>query len=410
MQHSEGTASSSAEERAGMKRKAPRDSRTRSPSPKRPCDSSAKVGTGEPDGAESSGVCSEEHLGRETAQEDYEFDTTPKWPIPDEKQRARIYDEWHLRLHRPDSIFREVWNILTTRVWLLAHDNFPPSYMWKDLSKENQAEIEVWASHAQEWMESSERLRAQCFFEAWIFRLLYDHLFSPECQDKWSCEMWKIYGQQQYALRGYLDGPDSEEGMNSNFNVRFHNWRSMTAEMTLHATGRRWHTEPSRLKDILLDRLGPLMSDPRRPFPKNLDKNLYGIVHFAIELDLLMIYSSLWLKLEMKVPNMSVIKDFAYDYKDMATHGCFYSPSKAAKSISQTVDFISQPSFAIFGGTFTSMESEDHWKAVPSFGHEFNLEFQSPSLVQLAINGGEDQGFAPATTTLQDTDAKTVED
>ncbi|CAH0003100.1 unnamed protein product [Clonostachys byssicola] len=410
MQHSEGTASSSNEERAGMKRKVPRDSRTRSPSPKRPCGSSAEVGTGEPNGADSSGVCSEDHLGPETDQEDSESDTAPKWPIPDETIRARIYDEWRLRLRRPDSIFREVWNMLPTRVWLLARENFPPSYLWKDLSKENQAEIEVWASHAQEWMESSERLRAQCFFEAWIFRLLYDHLFSPECQDKWSCEMWKIYGQQQYALRGYVDGPDSEDGMNSFFNLGFHNWRSMTAEMTLHATGRRWHTEPSRLKDILVDRLGPLISDPRQPFPENLDKNLHGIVHLAIELDILMIYSTLWLKLEMKVPNMSVVKDFAYDDKDMATHGCFYNLSKGAKSITQTVDFICQPSFAIFGRTFTRAESDEHWKAVPSFGNQFDREFQSPSLVQLAINGGEDQGFTSAATTLQDTDVKSVED
>jgi hypothetical protein len=198
--------------------------------------------------------------------------------------------------------------------------------------------------------------------------------------------------------------------MDSFFNVRFHNWRSMTAEMTLHATGRRWHTEPSRLKNILVNRLGPLISDPPQPFPNNLDKHLYGIVHFAIELDLLMIYSSLWLKLEMKVPNMSMIKDFAYDHKDMATYGRFYDSSKAAKSISQTVDFISQPSFAIFGGTRTSTESKDLWKAAPSFGNEFNKEFQSPSLVQLAINGGEDQGSALVTPTLQDTDVKSVED
>ncbi|CAH0058733.1 unnamed protein product [Clonostachys solani] len=414
MQHPEGTASSFDQQRAGMKREVPRDSRTRSPSPKRPCDSSAKVGAREPDGAESSGVYSEEHAGQEAGQakvgqEDSESGTTSEWPIPDEKFRARVYDEWHLRLHRPDTIYHGPWFDLRASIAKFAHDNFPPSYLWKDLSKENQAEIEVWASHAQEWMESSERLRSNLFFEAWIFRLLYDHLFSPECQDKWSCEMWKSYGQLQCSLGGHLDGPDSEDGMDSFFNICFHNWRSMSAEMILHVTGRRWHTEPSRLKDILVERLGPLISDPRQPFPKKLDENLYELVHFAIELDLLMIYSTLWLKLEMKVPNTGVIKDFAYDYKDIATHGRFYSPSKAANSITQKVDFISQPSFAIFGKTFTRMESDEHWKAVLSFGNKFNVEAQGPDPVELAINGGEDQGFASAAATLQDTDAKSVE-
>ncbi|VUC20971.1 unnamed protein product [Clonostachys rosea] len=346
-QRHDNTTSSSDEEKRGVKRReVSRDSSMGSPNPKRPRNPSAKVGIGEIDGADSGCVCSEgkpvrAEADQETAgQEDSESTAALNWPIPDENIRAKIYDEWYPRKFHPDAIFRGPWTNLKVKVSVFVRKNFLPGYSWKNLSKEIQAEIEVWASHAQEWMESSNALRSGCFFEAWIFRLLYDHLFSPGCQDKWSCEMWKLYGQLQCSLR---------------------------------------------------------------------DENLYKLVHFAVELDLLMIYSHLWLKMEMKVPNTRKIMDFPYDDSDAATQHSFWSPEKAAKSIPQVVNFICQPSLSIHGKNVPAQHAEV-WKVLARFGDNFQVQQHTLDPVVLAVNGGEDQGFEPVATALQDTDVKSEED
>lgn len=79
--------------------------------------------------------------------------------------------------------------------------NSQPS--WNILSEETQAKLTNWAPKAKQYIEGDLLLRGALYL-AWVWRVLYEHLFSAECTDKWSGEHWSNYGKLRSELGGNI--------------------------------------------------------------------------------------------------------------------------------------------------------------------------------------------------------------
>jgi hypothetical protein len=96
----------------------------------------------------------------------------------------------------------EFWEGLRALVLGFVHKTFPPAYSWDRLPGVYQDEISEWATNAPNYFNSSNKDLVEDIFIAWIFHILYEHVFSGADPDKWNGELWQSFGKIQASARG----------------------------------------------------------------------------------------------------------------------------------------------------------------------------------------------------------------
>ncbi|VUC28500.1 unnamed protein product [Clonostachys rosea] len=353
------TAMSSDEEDGELKRReVSRDSTMRSPASKRPCIPLNSPGNEIQDSAD---VVTSGDSDDKQAITKLESISRPPSPIPlknEGKWRSFVYGD--LRDIQQHGIKR-LWSELRCDITLLVKEWMPERYLWEDLSEESRKEISSWASNAKGYIENDQKKYSSALFEAWIFHLLYENLFSLDCHEKWSSPDWAMFGQLQ---RIYSNHAESSGDADSPFNIRFHNWRHISSGMLFDMHKDTWHTEPCRLYGILAGHLGPLfLSKSRVRAPDQTShERLEWLLHTAIKLDALMIHSQISLTMKMRDPATGKVKDFPLvDSINMLAPFASFDGS-------HIVDFIAEPSFTITGyeGYRPRKDSWDDLKAYRS--------------------------------------------
>ena len=95
------------------------------------------------------------------------------------------------------------WGSLEFEIGKFVTHCLPARISWDSLSSDTQDKIKVWAPKAKEYIED-EMFGCARLIEAWVWRILYDNLLSPDCADKWCGEHWADYGKLRRTLQGML--------------------------------------------------------------------------------------------------------------------------------------------------------------------------------------------------------------
>jgi hypothetical protein len=74
-----------------------------------------------------------------------------------------------------------------------------PDDVWGRLDQDTQNQLLTWAPQARMHLNSGEW---RPFVSAWVWRMLYDNLFSPQAINKWSGDAWIAFGKLQEILPG----------------------------------------------------------------------------------------------------------------------------------------------------------------------------------------------------------------
>ncbi|TPX17586.1 uncharacterized protein E0L32_012120 [Thyridium curvatum] len=164
------------------------------------------------------------------------------------------------------------WGHADHYIGILAHRLAALSMGWEALKPADQKYLSSWAANAKGHMDKLTGNKE--LLEAWIWHILWDRLFSPECDDKWHGEQWAAYGKICSYLRGRTTRIDNS------FTRCFHNWRWSTTHMLSAMHGS--HVDPAWLCTILRGELSGLFkySDPDR-----FDEDLLNAAEAAIRLD-----------------------------------------------------------------------------------------------------------------------------
>lgn len=92
----------------------------------------------------------------------------------------------------------EEWNALCKAVSWIGFNT--KSVKWEDLSQRSRDYISSWANQPQKYIG-----RQLGHLEtAWVWNILWDHLFSPDCAERWHGEPWASYGRVLRDLEGEL--------------------------------------------------------------------------------------------------------------------------------------------------------------------------------------------------------------
>jgi hypothetical protein len=121
----------------------------------------------------------------------------------DEQELSR-WNDYILSDGAIKSLHGLIWRQLRSDVRAFVTNCFAPSCSWESLDETTRAKLTALTPKAAMFAESKAFRCARSLFEAWIWRILYDNLFSPDCVDKWLGEEWASFGRIQRALRGKL--------------------------------------------------------------------------------------------------------------------------------------------------------------------------------------------------------------
>ncbi|CAG9972582.1 unnamed protein product [Clonostachys byssicola] len=221
---------------------------------------------------------------------------------------------------------------------------------------------------------------------AWVWRILYDNLLSPDCTDKWSTEGWAHLGSFQQSLRSKFNIPAtawlrsnaqcvSEGGLpdeSNAFTYAYHAAKFWSLRMAYMRFGS--HSSVERLEKLLLDEFLPMMKlrihrenqvelsdgesgrepdpdiDPETGFHCDLDEYLSRVAQTAVEVDLWMLASGKNVKVEFQDPETGKVSGIPYkpDYMYMVPQN---SLIRAATHpvIGAPVDLVVEPLLRSFG-------------------------------------------------------------
>ncbi|CAI6091911.1 unnamed protein product [Clonostachys chloroleuca] len=146
---------------------------------------------------------------------------------------------------------------------------------------------------------------------AWVWRILYDNLLSPDCNDEWSTEGWAHLGSLQQSLRITL----------SLILTMLPNWSVHMAYIRFGP-----HTSVERLEKLILDEFLPMMKlrihpenqepdpdiDPETGLHSDLDKYLPRVARTAVEVDLWILASGKNVRVDFRDPETGKVSGFPY--------------------------------------------------------------------------------------------------
>ncbi|TPX17346.1 uncharacterized protein E0L32_012175 [Thyridium curvatum] len=243
------------------------------------------------------------------------------------------------------------WDSLCKAVgWISFNMN---SVKWEDLSQRSQDYISSWANQPQKYIG---REHGRELEKAWVWNILWDHLFSPDCAERWHGEPWASYGRVLRDLEGHLERDDNCLART------FQTWRTLSMRMLypLHGV----HSDVQRLVAVLKRELSEVLPVPLRP---TVAGKLQGVAHLAVRVDLILQVQRYRSVMHMGLPTTGQRFGFAYSshgleigLKDVEEERPVQFPSAplmvATPSLlephelrGRNVDFVCQPGVRFYG-------------------------------------------------------------
>lgn len=165
----------------------------------------------------------------------------------------------------------------------------------------------------------------------------------------------------------------------------------------LHMCDRRSHSDPQRLKNIILRRLGPLIQHKEAKTTGGADQLLTKLVNIAVEADLRMLAFPWHVTLELADPETGKINGFTF--KESSPYMKNAHPMSTVESESldgRVVAFVAAPLIRIYGNTcqrgFLSLRVAPNY-LLSIWGEDYHIEeVESPMFVALELEENEKRG------------------
>lgn len=194
-------------------------------------------------------------------------------------------DRWLDKLFYCDTSWdvRETyWGTLEDWIMRVANIAFPVKCRWQQLDNATKAKLTAICPKAAIFVEKKQWSNARELFEAFIWRILYDNLFSPQCSDKWAGETWASFGRVDRSVRRKLKTAFRSQfqtltfagrvvNMDNAFSIAYHHSRTASYRMLYALHGP--HTYPDRLAEILQRNLEPFTEEHLYAYGAELDSD-----------------------------------------------------------------------------------------------------------------------------------------
>jgi hypothetical protein len=216
------------------------------------------------------------------------------------------------------------------------------------------------------------------FFEAWIWNVLYDNLFSRDCRDKWRPGPWANFGAILYDMQGRFSclarisflvlvnllvfsdprPTDKIHHVENQFTSAFFASRQLTALVLELHHGQ--HSDPSWLKTIIQQHLGSFIL-ARDPSYTPLEAALNELVDAALELDISLLSTRLDARVEMADPDTGLRHGFGFneDSQYMTINDRFAREIRQPEH-GRTVEFVNYPMIRVYGKEDPDGLYDDH--------------------------------------------------
>uniref|UniRef100_A0A8H7TQ58 Uncharacterized protein n=1 Tax=Bionectria ochroleuca TaxID=29856 RepID=A0A8H7TQ58_BIOOC len=156
--------------------------------------------------------------------------------------------------HQP---LHDLWCKLSVYVNNFISASAPIKCMWHLLDDKTKGELISFCPLSPRIIEDGNK-GCHHLMLAWVWRILYDNLLSPDCTDKWSTEGWAHLGSFHQSLRkGGL--PDESNA----FTHAYHAAKFWSVRMAYMRFGP--HTSVERLEKVILDEFLPMMKLRNHP-------------------------------------------------------------------------------------------------------------------------------------------------
>lgn len=104
-------------------------------------------------------------------------------------------------------IHMKIWDDLAAQIQIFVKLVFPPKCIWSLVEDDIKAQLLAISPRAADFCEDPEYKGCWLLFGAWIWRILYENLFSLNCRDKWSGSDWTTFGCLRESLGGMFSFP-----------------------------------------------------------------------------------------------------------------------------------------------------------------------------------------------------------
>ncbi|VUC28187.1 unnamed protein product [Clonostachys rosea] len=219
-----------------------------------------------------------------------------------------------------------LWDQLNTRMHSFICLVRPRKCMWHLLDDRTKDKLTSFCPIAARIIEDDKK-GCHHLMLAWIWRIVYDNLLSPDCTDKWSNEEWAHLGSFQQSLR---KGGLADES--NPFTHAYHAAKFSSVRMAYMRFGP--HSSVARLEKIILDEFLPMMKlrnhpdnqvdisdsepgsepeiDPETGLCSMLDKLLSRVAQLAVEVDFWILASGKNVKVDFLDPETGAAAGFPF--------------------------------------------------------------------------------------------------
>lgn len=284
----------------------------------------------------------------------------------DDKEEMKRWDDFAFDVLAPEALALTWWLDLDAKVTNFTRAAFPHGCGWQLLDKSTQAKLTAVCPNAARFLEDRMFQGAWILSNAWIWRILYENLFSPTCSGKWSGEEWASFRVRQRCLGGRVTTTDNP------FNSAYHNSKNETARMMFMCHGP--HTYPDRLKRIVWAEIASLSAlrdhpdnnqlvdsdpdssedeTPQRASADELGRRLSEVIEKAIRCDFVFVASKWHAVVDIACPVTGHVSGFPFDKSNGLMEPLALGPrqwrrhSKAIKG--RPVDMICRPLLRMYG-------------------------------------------------------------
>ncbi|CAH0050926.1 unnamed protein product [Clonostachys solani] len=293
----------------------------------------------------------------------------PKWneiySLNPSVDQAEIERWGHKAFHEGSYYYQplhDLWCKLSTYVSNFISATGPIKCMWHLLDDKTKGRLISFCPISPKIIEDGKKGCSHLML-AWVWRILYDNLLSPDCTDKWSSEEWAHLGSFQQSLqKGGL--PDESNA----FTHAYHAAKFWSVRMAYMRFGP--HSSAERLEKVILDEILPVMKlrnhpenqvelsdsesgsepdiDPKTGLHSELDKLLSRVARTAVELDLWILASGKNVRVDFRDPETGNVSGFPYKPDYMIPENNLIRTS-AQPAVGAPVDLVVEPLLRSFG-------------------------------------------------------------
>ncbi|CAH0026856.1 unnamed protein product [Clonostachys rhizophaga] len=205
------------------------------------------------------------------------------------------------------------WGDLRAFVRRFVYNTLPSVYSWDRLPGVWQDEISEWATNAPNHFNSSNKNVVENIFIAWIFRILYERVFSGADPDKWNGELWQSFGKIQASARELVTDSDDK------YNPLYHHWRNLTARVVHRQNPEQRHFDTCWLRSQIEKRVLSIQTEylETNPHPELdmtvlefLDGSYMTLIDAVMRMDMVMIVTRWHIRMEMSHPDTGQVHGF----------------------------------------------------------------------------------------------------